>query len=99
MSKTTTGAILTIVMLAWFLLPPKQKPQNQQELEIKSLAFSYGILSNSICPNKKSLVLLKHEYMKTIDQTKVSERDWVNNNFDGVFTSECLIHESKRFGE
>lgn len=99
MSKTTVGTILTIILTAWFLLPPKTEKENPYETQIKSLAFSYGIFNNSVCPNKKSLVLLKHEYLNTIPQTKVSERDWINSNFNEIFSKECLDHERERFGE
>lgn len=99
MTKTTMGWILTLILSLMVFFPLKSDKTNPYELQIKSLAFSYGIFNQTICPNKKNLIMVKHEYMKQIPITKVAEREWIDKNFDSIFTSECLMHEKQRIGE
>lgn len=92
------GLIVTVIMTAWFFLPIKPKAY-QYETEVRSLAFSYGIYRQTVCPNKLQLRLLKHQYIRTIPQTNVTDRSWVDSNFEFVFSKECLKHEQLRSGE
>lgn len=96
--SSVLGLIVTLIMTAWFFLPLKPKV-NKFETEIKALGFSYGIYRQPMCPNKKQLSLLKYEYIRTIPLTNVTDRSWVDKNFENVFSKECLQHEQSSYGE
>lgn len=97
--STSLGTMFTIFALVWFVIPHKDTKTTPHESEIKSLAFSYGVYHKSICPNQKMLKQIKYEYSRHIPITNVTDRAWIDENFERVFSEECFDHETRRAGE
>lgn len=90
-----TVAIFVVLIGIVALLFPYSR-STQVDDEVKQLASSYLILIKGVCPNASSVSKIKDRYLQSIPESKVDKRGWVNENFDPVFTAECLRLESKK---
>lgn len=84
-----------ILGLIIFAVPKNQGPE-KYERDVQSVALAYPVYVSDLCPNKSGLDDVKNSYLKTLDEKDVSQRDWVNSNFETVFMKKCLDSEKNQ---